>query len=157
MSLRKLHSQIDELRRLAAGPDLERDSAISRWCVAEHLDHCAKVAAAILEGIRVAKPRSRGINALGRVSLFVGWIPRGRGKAPDFVHGARVPAGDIVRALDEVERAAAGLPLAAFTDRKTPIVKHPAFGGLTGRQALRFLIVHNRHHMKIIRDIIGER
>ena len=31
--------------------------------------------------------------------------------------------------------------------------RHPLFGGLGGRQWLRFVTVHHHHHLKIVRDI----
>jgi hypothetical protein len=35
--------------------------------------------------------------------------------------------------------------------------RHPLFGGLGGRQWLRFVTVHHHHHLKIVRDIRGAR
>ena len=31
---------------------------------------------------------------------------------------------------------------------------HPFLGMMTGREWLRFIYVHNKHHLKIIREII---
>jgi hypothetical protein len=86
---------------------------------------------------------------IGRLVLLTGWIPRGRGKAPEKLRGAVCSAEDLKARLVEldelIDRIAAEPPR-----NGDPVVRHPFFGGLSFRQALRFLAIHTDHHLKIV-------
>ena len=90
---------------------------------------------------------------LGRTILFLGWIPRGRGKSPDRVRGERTTGSLLQTALQEMDTLCGQLAIAKIAGSRVPIVPHPKFGGLTPAQALRFVVVHNEHHLRIIKDI----
>ena len=146
------------MRGLAAAGDARLScsvQAVSGWCPAEHLDHCAKVARLMLEVVNSAGalPAGNGISTLGRVILIFGWIPRGRGKAPKRVFGSRVDGAALLASLQEVEELVERVDAAAVSRSRVPVVPHPKFGGLTGDEALRFIDIHNRHHLRIITDI----
>jgi hypothetical protein len=79
-----------------------------------------------------------------------GRIPRGRGKAPE----AALPSPDIgsedLRALldrseELIDRVAEAEPDKWWN--------HFAFGVMDRDQTLRFMGIHNRHHLRIIADI----
>ena len=82
--------------------------------------------------------------------LATGRIPRGRAKAPEIAMPQEGIAGDELggwfdNAVTWVERAAE-LP----ADRW---FRHFALGVLDRDRALRFVEIHNRHHLQIISDI----
>ena len=148
------------MRALARSPEAQlcaRQERISAWSPAEHLDHTYKVSMSIVRRItdEDAKPSPRGINLIGRVILMLGWIPRGRGKTPPRLSGEVCTGAHIEEALARLDQALGALPMDAVTASRSPIVPHPLFGGLTPSQALRFIVVHTKHHLRIVDDILG--
>jgi hypothetical protein len=137
-------------------PDLAlRRETISAWSLGEQIDHVLKVAATMLGRLAEdGKEPKTPISLDGRAVLLLGWIPRGVGKAPEATRGMLVPAAELRAALAQVRELAARLDAddARLTHRRRT-VRHPRFGGLTPAQALRFLEIHTRHHLKILRDI----
>ncbi len=67
-----------------------------------------------------------------------------RSASPDEVRrnveAARTEVGGLGGLLAEIERARWR-------------IEHPYFGGLTAADWLRFMVIHTRHHLKIIADI----
>lgn len=157
-SLRQLRAQLATMRTLSALPDeqLYATKAFSKWTPSEHIDHITRVSQAMLEIALQpdAAPLPQAMNLLGRLILTIGWIPRGKGKAPKRFHGVRIPTATLHAQLAELETAAGRVDLQELTGRRTPTIPHPRFGGLTPAQALRFIAVHNEHHLRIIRDIL---
>jgi DinB superfamily len=180
--LRRVHAQILRqlalMTELARGPEAElaaRVPAVSGWSVAEQLEHLVLVDRSVLKAVRrllddphrrsaeSAQPAQPGINLLGRVVLGSGFIPRGRARTlPPFQPGAEAAtaAGDGVvgvvgrMGIAEIERGVRELePRLGDLEASGGRSRHPLFGGLDGRQWLRFVTVHHHHHLKIVRDI----
>lgn len=136
--------------------------AISEWSVKDHLEHLAIANDGMVEWIHRACEGAEGLesgggpNLLGRIILFAGVIPRGRGKAPERTVPKGVSAEDLVaqirRTRGRVEALETRVPQmqASIATRK-----HFAFGDLNAPQWLRFAEIHNRHHQKIIRDVLA--
>ena len=159
-ALVQIRTQIERIRTLARSPEEQfcaRREHISAWSPAEHLDHTYKVSMSIVRRIteESAKPSRRGINLVGRVILLLGWIPRGRGKTPERLSGAICTGAHIEAALGRLEQALGTLPMDAVAASRSPIVPHPMFGGLTPSQALRFIVVHTNHHLRIVDEILA--
>ena len=157
-SFARITSQIAAMRSLIAGSNEQLHCAadgVSGWCPAEHLDHMAKASSSVLRRLAAtdASAPDRGINLVGRVVLAIGRIPRGRGKSPEKLHGTRADAAALMASLDELEGLARSLSPKTLAAVRTPMVLHPKFGGLTPSQALRFVAIHNDHHLRIIADI----
>ena len=130
--------------------------AVSRWSVGQHLEHVAKANTACMAAIRGLAagegdaPGGKPTLA-GRVVLATGWIPRGRGEAPEFTVPEPQPSPDALRAAFEETRAATeSLPPLPRDKRTRP---HPALGHFTAKQWLRFAAIHVKHHLAIIREI----
>lgn len=113
---------------------------------------------------RPAKSAPPGINLLGRVVLGTGFIPRGRARTlPPFqpgaaaataAPGAGTAGGACIAGIAEIERGMRELePRLGELEAGGGRSRHPLFGGLGGRQWLRFVAVHHHHHLKIVRDI----
>lgn len=157
-SVERLREQIRTIRAISAGPEeqfFRIDTGISGWSPAEHLDHLIKVASAVVGRIRDADaaPGKRGISFAGRIILATGWIPRGKGRSPERMRGTRATPAAIEAALVELEESLGRVDAAMVASRR-PTVPHPRFGGLTPSQGLRFVVIHNAHHLKIVDEIL---
>ena len=150
-SLERIREQSARMRAILASRDLSASVPKSAWCVAEQLDHTIKVASSTIQV--VLKPNNPTLpykmNIMGRLVLLFGWIPRGRGKAPEKLNGTRATRAQLEAQLAEldtvIDRALAEPPR-----DDAPILRHPAFGGLSYAESLAFVAVHTNHHLKII-------
>ena len=160
---RRIHTRI--LDQLSAYLELAEDEPVlelrreqvSQWSVAEHMEHIARSDASILDVLEGRKtqtvPKGARAKPLARLLLAIGFIPRGRARAPAFVE-PRDPQPAALRARLERAHArftALGDDLARL--QCAALARHFAFGYLDGVQWLRFVNIHQHHHWKIIRDI----
>jgi hypothetical protein len=157
--LSPLQKQLTELRRLSALPDAQlfATCGVSQWTPSEHVDHSVKVMSSIIG--RLLDPgaeRGRPLSAIGRLILFLGWIPRGRGQSPTRLRGARASREELTTALDALAAQLARLDASHLALARGPVVPHPRFGGLTPPQAVRFAAIHTKHHLKIVADLLRQ-
>lgn len=156
-SIDDLRAELHKIATLLERPDDElsrRRESVSAWSASEHIDHSLKVAASILKVIRdpkeeVAKPFSM----IGRIVLAVGYIPRGKGRSPKSLVGTPAKAEELRAASADVNALLASMPPDRWRHQRR-IVMHPYFGGLDPARAIRFAVVHTRHHMKIVDDVL---
>ena len=148
-----LQAQFDEIEQLITQRDVKNE-AISKVDVAWHLDHMLKTANGISSALRSSNPKAYEKPSFSFTRLAVmgfGFIPRGRGQAPDSVRPPdTILTEDINKQLEEARKLiemANALPEDAHFD-------HPVFGTLNRPATLRFIEVHTEHHLKIVRDII---
>lgn len=127
---------------------------VSEWSVGMHVQHSCMVTIGVCKFLaESAPPAPRSRFSLPRTIVFAtGRIPRGRGKSPAAV----LPDQDVLeeeleRLLDESERRLAE----ARTLDSNAWFAHPVFGTLARDKALRFIEIHNRHHQRIIADILA--
>ncbi|MCK8522088.1 DUF1569 domain-containing protein [Aquimarina sp. D1M17] len=128
---------------------------VSRVAVAWHLDHSLKVINGICDSLHKSDPEAyvRKFNMPRLLSFTLGYIPRGRAQAPQSV----LPP-DTIKTDDIV------LQLSMARDKLKHIgnlddhsnFKHPVFDRLNKKQAKRFIEIHTRHHLKIVKDILKE-
>jgi hypothetical protein len=146
---------------LGGDPDLAAMSAplVSEWSVHQHLEHLWRADAEIVGWLgRVrdgaATTDGPGSTVPGAVVLWLGMIPRGKGRAPQFTRPAGSQLEEIVAGLHAVREDVEilggdldGLAAAPMTRR------HPLLGCYTAVQWLRFIHIHHVHHRHIIEDI----
>jgi hypothetical protein len=117
-----------------------------------HVHHCCLAMTAIGRALIASTPPAPPSRAslLARVVFATGRIPRGRGRAPEAVVPEQDAAAETLMALlGESERLlaeAASLPPTAW-------FKHFVFGPLDRDKTIRFIRMHNHHHLRIIDDI----
>ncbi|MCB1008563.1 MAG: DinB family protein [Acidobacteria bacterium] len=154
--LAPLAAQIDEIGALLDDCPLDlRAPRVSGWSVGEQVDHMTQVLASGLGLLETpGEPRPNGINLSGRILLALRWIPRGVGKSPKGVLPRGASPEDLRERLADLRRRLDAI--SAAPDRLAdprPTIPHPYFGALNPAQGLRFLAIHTRHHLKIVRDI----
>ncbi len=151
-----------QLLALAEGNDeriSRRRASVSAWSVAQHLDHLAQAnglcAAAITQLLESPTSSSGpGLTLAGRAVLLTGWIPRGRGVAPPTTVPSAATLSETRSRLQDAHTA-----VTAIAERLNELdgararLGHPALGGFTAFQWLRFIAIHTRHHLKIIEEI----
>jgi hypothetical protein len=152
-SYAEIYAQIEELRGLIPHRDTA-SAGISGWSVGMHVHHCGLAMSGITRSlIACDEPApTRRLDLQASLILKSGRIPRGVAEAPDVAIPTRGVSG---RVLEEtLNKSEAGL------SRLTPVgdrcwFRHFALGVLTKRDAVRFMSIHNAHHLKIVADILG--
>ncbi|MBL7661219.1 DinB family protein [bacterium] len=152
----KILATISELRQFAAATDLLNPD-ISKWSVGMQIEHLCLAMKRICTGLVESTPpapanKSSSFKGFLRkkVIFFAGRLPRGVGRAPEQTIPAKQPTStELEKLLNEcteiVESASKLSPEHWF--------KHHVFGVLKRDAALRFIQIHNRHHLLIIREI----
>ncbi|GAA4277836.1 DUF1569 domain-containing protein [Aquimarina mytili] len=137
---------------------IHRDSLnkeVSKVAVAWHLDHSLKVINGICDSLHASKPESykKRFNIARTFSFTFGFIPRGRAQSPKSVLPPdTIKTDDIVSQLSIARDKLTSLD--ALDDKSN--FKHPVFDQLNKKQARRFIEIHTRHHLKIVKDILKE-
>lgn len=153
--------QIDGLIELAEDGKLHAVEAarVSKWTIGKQLEHLLLSDSSIFDSFdRLIDgregPAPAGPTLLGRIVLALGYIPRGRGKSPRSVRPAGRDAADIEAGLHRLRQRCnelrEHLPLLEEAGWRC---RHPYFGALAIGEWMRFIDVHHRHHLKIVRDI----
>jgi hypothetical protein len=131
-----------------------------KWSVAEILEHLTLAfewnAGALEKALASGDRRAGRVTLrrwLGRVLVIdIGYFPRARAPESTTPRGSVPPE----RSREAILEALAALDslLARAADRfgeRTPLLKHPYFGGLTVGQWQRFHWRHTVHHMRQVR------
>lgn len=128
--------------------------AISHWSVAEHIEHILKVDNSSLSLLEkgMSSQELKPLTFNGRIVLLIGFIPRGAAKAPTYVMPTKLAADKIILEIDSTLKRFQSLPQNILTSDIQ--INHPLLGKMNPKQWLRFLAIHQTHHLKIIRDII---
>ena len=126
---------------------------ISKSNVAWHVDHSLKVIIAISEALKKSNPSDYQwkFNFNRQLVYTLGFIPRGKGKAPKAVQSY----DEITKETLEQQLKVASIALEEIQqlDRNSHF-QHPYFGSLNLKPTLKFLNIHTQHHLKIIEDIL---
>ena len=143
------------LERLEELIDLSdrKNTAVSKASVGWHIAHTLITMGGILDLLEQSDPKSLTgrINLAGWLTLKLGWIPKGRGKAPRVAR----PEGQIdpQRLQKKVTSTKEKLDMLSTLDPNA-YFKHPYFGELKLKWAIRFIEVHTKHHLKIMESIL---
>ena len=127
--------------------------AISAWSVGMQIHHALLATIHISQFLTDSTPgeKKQSFSVPRSLILLTGKIPRGRGKAPK----RSLPNQDITaQDLDELLTRARTVLDAASQSDPACWWKHFAFGVMRRDTAIKFIHVHNRHHLSIITDII---
>ena len=146
-----LHSYLDSAEVIAP--------AVSKWSVGEQIEHLLFVDARTCERISNPSPSNqieiKRASLLARLPVKLGFIPRGKVQAPEIAIPKKISKDALRVELALVVEKVGNLPRIKqdLLDSRD-LIPHPRFGGLIRKEWLRFLEVHQHHHIKIIQDIL---
>ena len=150
--MEKLLKQIKELEMHI--PNYAKlQTTVSAANVGWHIEHSLMVFVTIITALENSDPALyKGSFSMNKFLVYaLNKIPRGRGKAPKVVQ----PVGEMIpeNVLPQVEIAITKIN--ALTNlQKHHHFPHPYFGKLNLKETIKFLIIHTRHHLNIINDIL---
>ena len=126
---------------------------ISKSDIGWQLDHSLKVINNVCVILKKehSKPYKKDFNLLRFVLFTLGYIPRGKAKAPKFVNEQKPISSQSL--IEQLNKAKAHVKAIALLD-KNAYFTHHAFGILSKKKTIRFLEIHTKHHLKIINDIL---
>ncbi len=150
--IQKLTAQLSEIEQhLPAFATI--NSRVSQVSAGWHLSHCMLTLTRIIETIAASDPAGyKRIFSFSRLIVFTSNnIPRGKGRAPKTVLPTDISEAALQNQLQELGK------LVAKLDGLNPnqYFAHPYFGDLKLKQATRFMEIHTRHHLKIVREILA--
>ena len=150
--MQKLSNLIDELASYI--PQLEaRNEAVSASSVGWQIEHSLLVISSVIDGVQRSDPSKYkwSFRPIKYLIFWRGKIPRGKAKAPKVVIPTQVATQEELFA----KLAAAKnnvLKLDSFSENQ--FFNHPYFKDLNVKQTKKFLMIHTKHHLKIIEDIL---
>ncbi len=146
-----------ELNRLAAHLDQEdkRAASVSKAGIYWHVDHCLRILQAVPPAMHKSiKENYRPKRSFTKTLIMTtGYIPRGKARSPKHVtpeKNALDRKAITARLKDTIKQTNKLVDLA-----ESSFMEHPFFGSLQKKQAIKFMKIHTRHHLKIIRDILA--
>ena len=143
---------LDDLESKIASKD-SINPFVSTSNVSWHIAHSLKVINAIAETVKISNPEEYQwrFNFSRSLISILGFIPRGKGKAPKAVVPTDVQTSEQLR--EALQTAKQMLLELEHLDDKSHFM-HPYFGQLNLKQTQKFLALHTKHHLKIIDDIL---
>ena len=154
----RLIGELDLLRGYLDSAEIIAPS-VSKWSIGEQIEHLLFVDARTCERIANPSPSNqieiRRATLLSRLPVMLGFIPRGKIKAPEVAIPKKISKDALVAELGLVKERVMNLPtIEQELLESRDLIPHPRLGGLTRKEWLRFLQVHQHHHLKIIQDIL---
>ena len=147
----KIELLLADLKRNISFSD-KQNANISKSNVGWHIEHSLLTLDRVID--RLSQTDSRDYKwkvSLPRLFVFTtNIIPRGRAESPEPVR----PTGDITRENLTKHIGSTKEKITALTLMSPgQFFEHPYFGHLKLKQTIKFLEIHTKYHLKIIRDI----
>lgn len=149
----QLHELIFQLEKHLNEQGSLLSETVSNKPIIWHIDHSLRVIIGIANTLNKSNPKEYTwkFNWLRSIVFFRGKIPRGKGRAPKVV----LP-NDVIKNEEVVERIKEANKMVDTIANlnKHCYFKHPLFGNLSLAKSHYFMIIHTKHHLSIINDII---
>lgn len=151
--MNRLNNLVAGLENYVAKQDLT-NTTISMSAVGWHIEHSLLTIGQIIDAIKRSDPAlyKWKFNFKRTLVLTINKIPRGRAQAPDRVQPKNEFSAETLKEHLEAVRVKIN-DLHAL--KPNNYFEHPFFGKLNLKPALRFLGIHTKHHLNIIKDIVG--
>jgi hypothetical protein len=162
IALRTLQEELDGLLALEPARLARVVPAVSAWSSEQHLAHVALANELILRNLR-SLASGRGVllvhgaesNPRALALLAEGRLPRGQAQSPRMVRPPeRVERALLTQWLTDGRAALADLDPRTLPEDE-PKIPHQLLGPLDAPQWARFAVVHTRHHLAIVREILA--
>ncbi len=150
--LEKIKQQVQELENHIKHFD-SLDKSVSDVNVGWHICHTLMACIGIIKALEKSNPKDYKFDFVPlRILVFtLGKIPRGKGKAPKPAQPKPTfTKENIEENLKNCHTVLSNID--AIPDEH--FFKHHVFGNLKKAKTLKFITIHNEHHLKIIRDIL---
>ena len=161
MNIKRFNAKLSLLENLIEHSDVSITN-ISTWTIGEHIEHTLKVNEEIFKLIlncpEILIQKGSSISFIGRIVLLTKFIPQGKGKAPPHTQPVGISPESLLEKVEEVRKLLEQVHtrLEEMRQDKRSFGKHPYFGAMTRIQWLIFASVHQRHHLKIIEQIMRQ-
>ena len=128
---------------------------ISKSNIGWQLDHTLKVVNSVCTILakKHSKKYKKNFNLLRSVLFTLGYIPRGKAKAPKFVNEQKPISSESL--YEQLNNAKTHLKRVESLSENAYFIHH-AFGTLSKNKTIRFLEIHTKHHLKIVNDILNK-
>ena len=143
---------LDVLKRFVPKADVVAPE-VSKWSVGMHVQHCCLATIAVCESLVASEPPvpPSSFSLVTSAIFLTGRIPRGRGKSPEqAIPRDQIWTNEMEGLLLDSERRLE----AARQVSRDHWFRHFAFGVLDRDRTLKFIGIHNRHHVRIVQDIL---
>ncbi len=127
---------------------------VSKSGVAWHIDHSIKVILVVCETLKKSDPKEykSSFSFLKTFIFIIGRFPRGKVKAPKITSTEeKIEKSDLLNQLAIVRKELSEIEKLP----KNSHFKHPVFGVLNLKEAIKFFKLHSNHHLKITKEIIS--
>ena len=153
-SAQKFEQLLMELDQRIKHSDILAPS-VSSSPVGWHIEHCLITFDKITGALQKSDPSKfkAQFNLVGFIILSLGYIPRGKAKAPKIACPETFSRAHLVEHLEQSKEVIQAIPAID----SNAWFRHPFFGNLKAKKAVRFMEVHTKHHLKIMDDIIAAR
>ncbi len=153
--MKKLILLLNELEKKIEFRDLA-NSSVSKSAVSWHIDHTLKVVNQVIETTKNSNQYDYKwkFNFLKILVVITGFIPRGKAKAPKTVQS--LDEITLENLKEEFKKARFFVPLLNHINVESTFT-HPYFGVLNLKETEKFLVIHTKHHLKIINDIVQKK
>jgi len=151
--MHKLNHVINELESLLPKYEFS-DPRISKSSVGWHMEHTLLTLSLIIEQLKRSDPNTyKWQFNFTRVLVFtLNKIPRGRAKAPKVVQ----PRTDFNQSTIKIHLVSVRRKIEELNSLKQDnYFAHPYFGNLNLKPTIKFLELHTKHHLNIMKDIVN--
>ncbi|MBU2939003.1 DinB family protein [Lacinutrix sp. C3R15] len=152
MPLKKLNTTLSTLESHIENHTV-LNAEVSKSNIGWHIDHSLKVINNVIIALQKSDPESfkNNFSFLGKIFFTLGFFPRGKAKAPEYVQPPEVILKEDL--ISQLQQAKTNINSIANLD-KNAYFKHPIFGYINKKRVATFLALHTNHHLKIMEDIL---
>lgn len=150
--MRNIEKYLDEIYKYVEHEN-RLNTAVSSVNVGWHIEHTSLVIIKIIETVTKSDPKKYKwkFNIKRSFVFFLNKFSRGKATAPDIVKPKQIEKTNFPQLLIQTKEALQRLKQAD----PNQYFRHPIFGDLNKKNTFIMLDIHTRHHLQIVKDIIG--